>query len=610
MRACLVLAARPETALRTRRIVESRFTLARMAQALAVVYRIASVGRRSRTPSTRDRRVTLLIISPDYASHALPLLAIAEARQRRGHRVVVATGHAVAPLVAAAGMERTTLIMSHGSNSGVIRASEAPPEAAATFAAFITATRDGMLAALRYQAEARATDLLWRPYEVAMGTIRIVEDVRPDSILVDDLAFAATIGLRALGVSYGDVILGHPTALPVGGEVYGVPSSWPVAIAADPMELHSLASSHAAERGLQPSLQRRAALDLTRERRAGQRLRRAWQPRPLQLPRRAPRSRADRAPATACLPRQRGPCRAPPFETAAWLARTDDRPLVVVSLGTFLSARHDVLVRVAARLRRVDVRMAIAIGANDPDLLGAVPPWWLVRASLPQVALLQHAALLVTHGGNNSVTEALTFGVPMLVLPFSTDQFDGAAAVEHHVAGLALDPNDSPRPLIAGSVRGLLRNPPTLPALTAQQLRTRPGPEVAYEAMMLIHEQPRGPARPRWPTGEPAGNVCRAGHAPDASLTANRVGPCRRGRRPPESLGPALAGPARAARQEHAGDGAGRNVGADNAIVGGSTMGEVRRPARRGGGLLGGLGGSLGHPVSQPSGWHRPPEGP
>ena len=41
MRACLALAARPETALLTRQIVESRFTLARMAQALAAVYRIA-----------------------------------------------------------------------------------------------------------------------------------------------------------------------------------------------------------------------------------------------------------------------------------------------------------------------------------------------------------------------------------------------------------------------------------------------------------------------------------------------------------------------------------------------------------------------------------------
>jgi MGT family glycosyltransferase len=456
--------------------------------------------------------VSLLVISPDYASHALPLLAIAGAWRRRGHRVVVATGHAVAPLVAAAGMEHITLSMSRGSNQGVIAAREVPPEEAASLAAFIAATREGMLATLRYQAQARATDLLWRPREVAMRTIRIVEDVRPDAILVDHLAFAATIGLRALGVPYGDVVLGHPTALPVGGEVYGVPSAWPVAITANALELRSL---RAIARGVSEAFSQAYSDVLRSISPASDGLADAFAahgdlvlfnyPAELHGPER-----------TALLPRHvflGSAVRAerPDPETAAWLARPDDRPLVVVSLGTFLSARHDVLLRVAAALRRVDVRVAIAIGANDPDLLGAVPPHWLVRASLPQVALLAHAALLVTHAGNNSVTEALTFGVPMLVLPFSTDQFDGAAAVERRVAGLALDPNASPRPLIAGSVRGLLRNPPSLPALTAQRLRSRPGPEVAYEAMTNGAPRPRdhgrsdalGEGPERW-TVEPA----------------------------------------------------------------------------------------------------------
>jgi hypothetical protein len=86
--------------------------------------------------------------------------------------------------------------------------------------------------------------------------------------------------------------------------------------------------------------------------------------------------------------------------------------------------------------------------------------------------------------------------VPLLVLPFSTDQFDGAAAVERRVAGLALDPNASSRPLIAGSARGLLRNPPTLPALTRQRLRAHPGPEVAYAAMAGPQQRHGGPGRP------------------------------------------------------------------------------------------------------------------
>jgi UDP:flavonoid glycosyltransferase YjiC (YdhE family) len=105
--------------------------------------------------------------------------------------------------------------------------------------------------------------------------------------------------------------------------------------------------------------------------------------------------------------------------------------------------------------------------------------------------------VLVTHGGNNSVTEALTFGVPMLVMPLSTDQFDGAASVERNLAGIALDPNSASRPLIAGGVRGLLRNPPPLPRALGAKLRANPGPEVAFAAMSTLPDIRGGLAGPR-----------------------------------------------------------------------------------------------------------------
>ena len=162
--------------------------------------------------------MTLLVISPDYASHALPLLTLARAWQRRGQRVVVATGPAMAPLVRRAGMEHTELIMSRGSNAGVIRTSEARDAEARSLQAFFEATGRGMLETLRFQAEQRATDLLWRPVQVARRTMRIVEAHHPDAIVIDHLAFGPSIGLRALGLTYGDVVLGHPTALPVGDD--------------------------------------------------------------------------------------------------------------------------------------------------------------------------------------------------------------------------------------------------------------------------------------------------------------------------------------------------------------------------------------------------------
>jgi len=114
---------------------------------------------------------------------------------------------------------------------------------------------------------------------------------------------------------------------------------------------------------------------------------------------------------------------------------------VYESFGSFLSVRADVLARVCAALQRVGIRGAIAIGSADRAEVGELPPEWLVREFLPQVTLLERAAAAVTHGGNNSVTEAMTFGVPLVVLPFSTDQFAGAAALDDAGFGIALAPN-------------------------------------------------------------------------------------------------------------------------------------------------------------------------
>ena len=428
--------------------------------------------------------MTLLVISPDYASHAIPLLAIADAWHRRGERVVVASGPAMAPRIRQAGMEHTELIMSRGSNAGMLRNRSATDDEARSMAAFVAATHRGALETLRFQAQARSTDLLWRPRPVAERTMRIVDVHAPDTVLVDHLAFAATIGLRAMGVEYGDVVLGHPTALPVGDELYGVPSAWPPVLRPDAVELETLRAdargvakvfSHAYNDVLRSIRPNSTLIDDAFA--AHGELVLYNYPAALHGPVR-----------TARLPRHvflGSAVRAETLdaEAASWIANDDERPLVVVSFGTFLSARADVLRRVAASLRTVDARVAIAIGDNDPKAIGPLPDEWLVRENLPQMALLEHASLLVTHGGNNSVTESLTFGVPMLVMPFSTDQFDGAAAVERAVVGVAIDPNSATRPLIAGTVRGLLERPPPAAELIGAELRAHEGPESAYMAM-------------------------------------------------------------------------------------------------------------------------------
>jgi UDP:flavonoid glycosyltransferase YjiC (YdhE family) len=158
-----------------------------------------------------------------------------------------------------------------------------------------------------------------------------------------------------------------------------------------------------------------------------------------------------------------------------------------VSFGSFLSVRGDVLARVADALRSLNLRAAIAVGSADPAELGAVPEAWLVREFLPQVTLLKGAAAAVTHGGNNSVTEAMTYGVPLVVMPFSTDQFAGAAAIDAAGFGESLAPNTATAGEIAGALGRTLvlpsRQQDALAALSAS-LQSMPGRERAFAALM------------------------------------------------------------------------------------------------------------------------------
>ncbi len=124
--------------------------------------------------------MTLLVISPDYASHLLPLATLATAWQARGERVVVATGPATADIVSEFGFERIDLRLGRGSNPGVIAAENQPPDEGESLRGFFEATRRGAVATLTYQASERLVDLMWEPAASAKATQRIVERVAPD----------------------------------------------------------------------------------------------------------------------------------------------------------------------------------------------------------------------------------------------------------------------------------------------------------------------------------------------------------------------------------------------------------------------------------------------
>jgi len=428
--------------------------------------------------------MTLLVISPDYASHLLPLATLATAWQQRGEEVVVATGPATDPIVKRFGYRRVDLPLGRGANAGIIRTAQQQADEAASLEGFFAATRHGMIPTLLYQARERLTDLMWQPEDRARATLAVIEDVAPDAILVDHLAFSARLALHTAGIPYGDVVLGHPSALPVAGEVYGFPPAWPASFSPDPDELRTLRDVCGEVSARFTAQWNEVAQRLDAGSRGVDDAFATHGERVLyNYPGELARTDGRALPPHVFLGSTR---RTEPEDdaVAAWLAV--DEPFVYVSFGSFLSVRGDVLARVAEALRRVGVRAAISTGATDPAELGTIPKGWLVREYLPQVRLLDHATAAVTHGGNNSVTEAVGAGVPLLVLPFSTDQFAGAAAIEREDVGRSLDPNAASAEDLASALVAILdpdwAGRRTLTAIRADQLAD-PGPERAYRAL-------------------------------------------------------------------------------------------------------------------------------
>jgi zeaxanthin glucosyltransferase len=397
----------------------------------------------------------------------------------------VASGPATESITTEFGFDRVDLRLGRGSNPGVIRAEKQVAGEDEALRGFFAATERGMVETLLYQANARSADLLWEPVDTAHRVLTVIDAVQPDHIIVDHLAFSARLAMRAGGVPHAGVVLGHPSALPVGDEVYGYPPVWPAAFDPEHTELAALlrrcqqvrdgftAEWNTALASLAPQAEpvadaffEHADLLLLNY------------PAQLHDP-----ARTELLPAHAFLGsavrRQ-----AAPTDIARWLDAEPGVPVVYVSFGSFLSVRADVLARVGAALRSLPVRVALAMGSADPAVVGDLPAGWLVREFLPQVALVERSSLVVTHGGNNSVTESLTAGVPMLVLPFSTDQFTGAAAIENAGLGLVLDPNTATVTALRVAIESLLGGETAGAAADlGTQLRDKPGRQLAYEAM-------------------------------------------------------------------------------------------------------------------------------
>ncbi len=109
------------------------------------------------------------------------------------------------------------------------------------------------------------------------------------------------------------------------------------------------------------------------------------------------------------------------------------RPILYFSLGSLGSADVALMRRVIDALVGESYDVIVSKGPRASEIELADNMWG--AEFLPQTRLLPLADLVITHGGNNTVTESMHFGKPMLVMPLFWDQYDNAQRVSERGYG-------------------------------------------------------------------------------------------------------------------------------------------------------------------------------
>jgi MGT family glycosyltransferase len=155
--------------------------------------------------------------------------------------------------------------------------------------------------------------------------------------------------------------------------------------------------------------------------------------------------------------------------------RPDGSALIYLSLGSLGGADVELMQRIVDALADSPHRFIVSKGPQAEKITLASN---MTGAQvLPQTTILPQVDLVITHGGNNTTTEALHFGKPMIVLPLFWDQYDNAQRMDELGFGIRLATYEFTPAELNGAIERLLTDSSLRERLTAigEQIRARDG---------------------------------------------------------------------------------------------------------------------------------------
>ena len=148
-------------------------------------------------------------------------------------------------------------------------------------------------------------------------------------------------------------------------------------------------------------------------------------------------------------------------ELDAWLS--EGEPPIAFTPGSAMMFGQKFFKAAAGACERLG-RRGLLLSRHVEHLPQTLPPGVRHESFAPFSQLLPRCAALVHHGGVGTLSQALSAGIPQLIMPMAHDQLDNADRIKNLGVGDAIHPRRfKPRP-VATKLERLLKSPATLQA--------------------------------------------------------------------------------------------------------------------------------------------------
>lgn len=160
--------------------------------------------------------------------------------------------------------------------------------------------------------------------------------------------------------------------------------------------------------------------------------------------------------------------------------------LIFLSMGSLASGDVPLMKRLVAILAKSPHKFIVSRGPNWQKYELAENMWG--EKFLPQLEVLQQVDLIITHGGNNTVTECFYYGVPGFVIcPIFTDQYDNAQRIEEQRLGKRVDPFHCQDSQLLDTIEEVLADKSIRPRMATIRERMQ-RPENKFKAINLFRD--------------------------------------------------------------------------------------------------------------------------